>query len=177
FQGQYFDVETGLHYNTFRYYDPEIGRFITQDPIGLLGGDNLYIYASNPNVWVDPWGLCGDNVKWGNHLRKIGGGAAPAGMRNPHAHHIVFKEGRGKLMKAYLSKSKAILEKHDIDWYKGKENLIWAPNKGHTTANAKKVYDALENADAGGLGTRSDVVSALRKMGQHFADETIDLLP
>ncbi|EGH49518.1 hypothetical protein ALQ67_04545, partial [Pseudomonas savastanoi pv. glycinea] len=34
FQGQYFDVETGLHYNTFRYYDPEIGRFITQDPIG-----------------------------------------------------------------------------------------------------------------------------------------------
>ncbi|GFZ74946.1 type IV secretion protein Rhs [Pseudomonas amygdali pv. eriobotryae] len=177
FQGQYFDVETGLHYNTFRYYDPEIGRFITQDPIGLLGGDNLYIYASNPNVWVDPWGLCGDNVKWGNHLRKIGGGAAPAGMRNPHAHHIVFKEGRGKLMKAYLSKSKAILEKHDIDWYKGKENPIWAPNKGHTTANAKKVYDALENADAGGLGTRSDVVSALRKMGQHFADETIDLLP
>ncbi|KPW96403.1 Rhs family protein [Pseudomonas syringae pv. castaneae] len=38
FQGQYFDVETGLHYNTFRYYDPEIGRFITQDPIGLSGG-------------------------------------------------------------------------------------------------------------------------------------------
>ncbi|NAT60485.1 type IV secretion protein Rhs, partial [Pseudomonas syringae pv. actinidifoliorum] len=38
FQGQYFDVETGLHYNTFRYYDPEIGRFTTQDPIGLLGG-------------------------------------------------------------------------------------------------------------------------------------------
>ncbi|RMN98000.1 RHS protein, partial [Pseudomonas coronafaciens pv. coronafaciens] len=34
FQGQYFDAETGLHYNTFRYYDPEIGRFTTQDPIG-----------------------------------------------------------------------------------------------------------------------------------------------
>ncbi|MCK0549862.1 RHS domain-containing protein [Pseudomonas syringae pv. aptata] len=58
FQGQYFDVETGLHYNTFRYYDPEIGRFITQDPIGLSGGDNLYQYAPNPNGWVDPWGLC-----------------------------------------------------------------------------------------------------------------------
>ena len=38
FQGQYFDEETGLHYNTFRYYEPEIGRFITQDPIGLDGG-------------------------------------------------------------------------------------------------------------------------------------------
>ncbi|WP_241150789.1 RHS repeat domain-containing protein, partial [Pseudomonas viridiflava] len=58
FQGQYFDVETGLHYNTFRYYDPEIGRFITQDPIGLSGGDNLYLYAPNPYGWVDPWGLC-----------------------------------------------------------------------------------------------------------------------
>ncbi|WP_236695744.1 hypothetical protein, partial [Pseudomonas syringae group genomosp. 3] len=69
------------------------------------------------------------------------------------------------------------LEKHDIDWYKGKENLIWAPNKGHTKPNARKVYEDLERADAGGLGTRSEVVSALRKMGQHFADETIDLLP
>ncbi|RML30627.1 Rhs protein [Pseudomonas savastanoi pv. glycinea] len=58
FQGQYFDVETGLHYNTFRYYDPEIGRFITQDPIGLSGGDNLYQYAPNPNGWVDPLGWC-----------------------------------------------------------------------------------------------------------------------
>ncbi|WP_183132397.1 RHS repeat-associated core domain-containing protein, partial [Pseudomonas coronafaciens] len=56
FQGQYFDAETGLHYNTFRYYDPEIGRFITQDPIGLLGGFNLYQYAPNSVAWVDPWG-------------------------------------------------------------------------------------------------------------------------
>ncbi|MDF5776478.1 RHS repeat-associated core domain-containing protein [Pseudomonas syringae] len=57
FQGQYFDVETGLHYNTFRYYDPEIGRFITQDPIGLLGGFNLYRYTPNPVRWTDPLGL------------------------------------------------------------------------------------------------------------------------
>ena len=60
FQGQYFDAETGLHYNTFRYYDPGVGRFTTQDPIGLLGGDNLYQYAVNPTGWVDPLGLtCG----------------------------------------------------------------------------------------------------------------------
>ena len=37
FQGQYFDAETGLHYNTFRYYDPVVGRFVGQDPIGLGG--------------------------------------------------------------------------------------------------------------------------------------------
>jgi len=58
YQGQYFDAETGLHYNRFRYYDPDAGRFISQDPIGLAGGINLYQYAPNPLVWVDPLGLC-----------------------------------------------------------------------------------------------------------------------
>ncbi|QEM82665.1 RHS repeat-associated core domain-containing protein [Halomonas binhaiensis] len=66
FQGQYHDPETGLHYNRHRYYDPEIGRFTTQDPIGLLGGENLYQYAPNPTGWVDPLGLkkCPCNVKF-----------------------------------------------------------------------------------------------------------------
>jgi RHS repeat-associated protein len=56
YPGQYADDEIGLHYNTFRYYDPVVGRFITQDPIGLAGGLNLYAYAPNPNGWSDPWG-------------------------------------------------------------------------------------------------------------------------
>ncbi|OCG77975.1 hypothetical protein A9G44_03010 [Gilliamella sp. Occ4-3] len=56
YQGQYLDRETGLHYNTFRYYDPDIGRFTQPDPIGLLGGFNLYQYAPNGLTWVDPWG-------------------------------------------------------------------------------------------------------------------------
>jgi RHS repeat-associated protein len=56
YQGQYFDAESGLHYNTFRYYDPKIGRFTTQDPIGIDGGDNLYAYAPNSNRWIDPLG-------------------------------------------------------------------------------------------------------------------------
>ncbi|QBH29360.1 RHS repeat-associated core domain-containing protein [Vibrio vulnificus] len=58
FQGQYHDVETGLHYNLARYYDPRTGRFIQPDPIGLLGGINHYQYAPNPVMWVDPHGLC-----------------------------------------------------------------------------------------------------------------------
>ncbi|WP_338849534.1 RHS repeat-associated core domain-containing protein [Massilia sp. W12] len=57
FQGQQYDAETGLHYNRFRYYDPAIGRFISQDPIGLLGGSNLFAYADNPIDWIDPLGL------------------------------------------------------------------------------------------------------------------------
>nr|WP_218056526.1 RHS repeat-associated core domain-containing protein [Gilliamella apicola] len=56
YQGQYLDRETGLHYNTFRYYDPDIGRFTQPDPIGLADGFNLYQYAPNPIAWIDPWG-------------------------------------------------------------------------------------------------------------------------
>jgi RHS repeat-associated protein len=57
FQGQYFDAETGLHYNRFRYYDPQVGQFVQQDPIRLLGEENFYQYTINPITWIDPLGL------------------------------------------------------------------------------------------------------------------------
>ena len=59
-QNQYFDEETGLHYNLMRYYEPEAGRFVNQDPIGLLGGENLYTFAPNAQGWVDWLGLHSD---------------------------------------------------------------------------------------------------------------------
>ena len=56
--GQYYDQETGLHYNYFRYYDPSIGRYITSDSTGLSAGLNTYVYVfSNPIVSYDPYGL------------------------------------------------------------------------------------------------------------------------
>jgi len=57
FQGQYYDKESGLHYNRFRYYDAHAARFVSQDPIGLDGGDNVYSYAPNSTGWIDPLGL------------------------------------------------------------------------------------------------------------------------
>ena len=57
-QGQYFDRETGLYYNRFRYYEPHIGSFISQDPLGLAAGENVYRFGPNAQVWIDPLGLC-----------------------------------------------------------------------------------------------------------------------
>ena len=56
-QNQHYDEETGLHYNFFRYYDPDIGRFTQQDPIGLEGGSNFYQFSTNIQNMMDPWGL------------------------------------------------------------------------------------------------------------------------
>jgi RHS repeat-associated protein len=57
-QGQYFDGETGLYYNRFRYYEPTIGCFVSQDPLGLAAGENVYAYAPSTQKWIDPLGLC-----------------------------------------------------------------------------------------------------------------------
>ncbi|MBX3618359.1 MAG: hypothetical protein KF839_14735 [Nitrosomonas sp.] len=72
FPGQYFDKETGLHYNYFRYYEPETGRYISPDPIGLAAGMDVWGYGlQNPIRWIDPSGL--DATNWWNN----------SGGRNP----------------------------------------------------------------------------------------------
>ena len=86
FQGQYYDEESGLHYNRFRYYDPEIGRFVSQDPIGLDGGLNIYVYVKNPVQWVDPSGL---DSKWVRNWKDRYGRTLAA---DHQVHHIIPKD-------------------------------------------------------------------------------------
>ncbi|WP_418031427.1 RHS repeat-associated core domain-containing protein [Neisseria polysaccharea] len=63
-QNQYCDRETGLHYNFFRYYEPDAGRFVNQDPIGLFGGSNFYAFAPNTTKWIDTLGWFKYHGNW-----------------------------------------------------------------------------------------------------------------
>ncbi len=96
--GHYFDAETGLHYNRFRYYDPLIGRYLQSDPLGLAGGINLYAYNANPLTQVDI-------VGW-EHANDVGGGkgksnkAAGADAESPKA-----KRGDSEAAEAVAAKA------------------------------------------------------------------------
>ncbi|TLP55079.1 MULTISPECIES: RHS repeat-associated core domain-containing protein [Pseudomonas] len=68
YQGQYIDRETGLHYNTSRYYDPDIGRFTQNDTIGISGGINLTAYSPNAFTYADPLGLAVEQIPYGDGL-------------------------------------------------------------------------------------------------------------
>ncbi|MET3880522.1 DUF6531 domain-containing protein [Chitinophaga sp. OAE865] len=91
YQGQYEDTETGLCYNRFRYYEPDSGMFISQDPIKLASGEfNLYAYVRDPNTWIDAWGLEGEEMIRVYHYTDIRGyngimGSGKINMSDPGA--------------------------------------------------------------------------------------------
>jgi RHS repeat-associated protein len=66
FQGKYYDQESGLNYFYHRYYNPTLGRFISEDPVGFNGGDEFYTFTrSNPLNAIDPFGLkCTQKTNW-----------------------------------------------------------------------------------------------------------------
>jgi RHS repeat-associated protein len=123
FQGQWFDEESGLHFNRFRYYDPIAARFISPDPARLIAGLNLYAYAPNPLGWIDPLGLV--NINQGNEvgLRVHAYPSPPAGGDEHLPLHAHLYEGKPNdptapqtrvLMEDYYKEGKLVVSKGEV---------------------------------------------------------------
>ncbi|HBL4909289.1 TPA: glycohydrolase toxin TNT-related protein, partial [Enterobacter hormaechei] len=157
-QGQYLDRETGLHYNLFRYYDPDCGRFTQQDPIGLAGGINLYQYAPNALGWVDPWGLSRCQNEWNGFQSKSRG---------------VFKT-RADASKAYK------LWKNQ-DWQSLESFMgagAWPPNRGFIKATPITLKPGTKIDRYGGRidnGTFSDRGTFVSPAGASFESRALPL--
>jgi uncharacterized protein RhaS with RHS repeats len=122
-----------LHNNRYRYYDPQVGRFISKDPIGFAGELNVYAYAPNPVEWVDPLGLAKRGLvpggqgphneviaQWGREateaggLVKAGGGLqkevlipTPGGQKQGRRPDIIIEQKDGKIIYGNVGRTKA----------------------------------------------------------------------
>ena len=141
FQGQNFDTETGLHYNRFRYFDPDLGMFTTRDPIGLLGGSNVFQYAPNPTGWIDPFGLsCVKNKKTSYNassrrdaLRQAKRDAGIPKSQKPEVSREYLRDGNGdKIMNQ--NNQPVTTRNYQYKNNKGESIVIQEHSHGHTKA-------------------------------------------
>jgi RHS repeat-associated protein len=96
FPGQVLDSESGLYYNWHRFYDPETGRYISADPIGLAGGINLYAYTENdPINWIDPEGLSPDAGLLETYAAVAAYGAVTAWAASPQGQAALAEASAG----------------------------------------------------------------------------------
>lgn len=91
YQGQYEDEETGLYYNWFRYYLPEMGTYLSQDPIRLNGGIKLYSYVHDTNEWIDKFGLKRGNESFPSWMSTKKGYERHHIIPYEHRNHEIFK--------------------------------------------------------------------------------------
>jgi len=176
FQGQYLDRETGLHYNTFRYYDPAGGCYTQMDPIGRAGGLNTYAYVPNALIYIDPLGLdyttwqihspgYGDVVQKGLHFYAPGG--IELSVRPDHKGGITFtnaipnEAGSPKLAKAIAS-AKEHFEKDD----RFRNDILNKANEGVQSVleHAKKESGTLRELANGRSRELRDIA---RNVGRH----------
>ncbi|MBK9265806.1 MAG: RHS domain-containing protein [Polyangiaceae bacterium] len=110
FPGQYEDEETGLYYNRFRYYDPDSGIYISQDPLGLAFDLNLYAYVADPLSWIDPFGL--GKCRGGQAMPDIPRGNPAAGWDHIFQRHVPgFGANQGDLFRLRPGSTAADIER------------------------------------------------------------------
>jgi RHS repeat-associated protein len=146
FQGQYFDDETGLHYNRYRYYDPNSGRFVSHDPIGLLGGYNTHLYASNTTEWTDPLGLSGNSAQRRQQKRASTGKKCCTPCpdsghlyRGVAANHPALADAKRGIATPALSSGGASAAQHNEGGYSGESQYTsWSRDKEIARYHANK---------------------------------------
>ena len=141
YQGQYEDAETGLYYNRFRYYDPEMGNYLSQDPIGLAGGNpTLYGYVEDPNTWIDVFGLECKNKKTSYNgasrrdaFRQAKRDAGVPMSQKPRVYKEPLLDGNGNKM---FDKNGRAIETRNYEFKnnKGDVIVIQEHSLGHTKA-------------------------------------------
>jgi RHS repeat-associated protein len=165
-QGQYFDTETGLAYTRFRYYCPETGGFISQDPLGLEPGENVYSFAPNTQRWADPLGLACKNVA--KEAASWQGKGDYPGVDNWH--NTTLKKGT-ILYGGSPGQTEFYTTKTSFERYSKKTENVWQrlQVKPHDTFGYRKemtAYEVLEDTPA----ARS-IVSANPQLGKGGASQ------
>ena len=186
YQGQYYDFETKLAYNRFRYYSPETGAYISQDPIRLIGGANLYDYVHDTNTYLDIFGL--SSTQLGRNLMKAGdthGVLVTSENKSTEwqAHHLipeqVWNDNRAFLnevgMKGkgfgrdsasngiFLNSSEALGNKNNFLYYHNGSHSIYSNQVDKKIAAFKSEYEKL-------LRDGIDPIQAKAKIKQKIVD-------
>jgi RHS repeat-associated protein len=175
FPGQYFDSETGLHYNWHRYYSPETGRYITSDPLGELsdplgeqGGMNLYVYSSNnPLLFIDYTGLvCG--VKIYRQTKKYENGRINVGHE-----WIEYSSGSmgfgsmGFWPTSSIFLSKGVVYRPDLKVYDEGDKLSWDTKRISSWFWAKLEYGKGKGTKCK-CATCEDIIDCMEKVADHW---------
>ncbi|UOQ55559.1 RHS repeat-associated core domain-containing protein [Hymenobacter sp. 5116S-27] len=115
YQGQYEDTETGLYYNRFRYFDPEVGLYISQDPIGLADVEALHGYVADPLTQLDVLGLSEGSGDLGRRMAAAG-----------HTHGIIALDDQGNPL---LKKGATYFPKSDFRAHHVIPHQVWVDNQ------------------------------------------------
>ncbi|MEH1789028.1 MAG: polymorphic toxin-type HINT domain-containing protein [Nostoc sp.] len=148
----------------------EDGRVIDVDKIEKREGDfTVYNFKVEDfhTYFVSDLGILVHNADcFGTHLKQLKGDP-PAGMPDPHAHHILYKKGRGAEQQKLVQEGQQLLTDVGIDPIWGPENLTWAPNRvtgQHRVQDARDIVDALKAVKASG-GGRREMTKVLEQFG------------